>query len=120
MRRIGWVADLLSRNGVVAVVAAVAPYRAAREEVRAVLGERFLEVHVRASIDDLRAARRQGALREGPRGRDRALHRGLRSLRGAALGELTLDTERDAPQESAERLVELVEERLGRRQAAPV
>ena len=47
VRRVGFVADLLSRNGVVVLCALASPYRGARDAVRAVHGEgRFYEVHV--------------------------------------------------------------------------
>lgn len=49
VRRIGFVAHLLSRNGVVVVVAAVSPYAATRAQVRAQVGE-FVEVHVDCSL----------------------------------------------------------------------
>jgi adenylylsulfate kinase len=49
VRRIGFVAGLLARNGVVVVVAAVSPYRQAREDVRRQV-ERFVEVHVDAPL----------------------------------------------------------------------
>ena len=52
VRRIAWVADLLSRNGVVTFVAAVSPYRSTRDEARARMGERFVEVHVKASVEE--------------------------------------------------------------------
>jgi adenylylsulfate kinase len=52
IRRIGFVADLLTRNGVVVLVAAISPYRAVRDEVRAMIG-RFLEVHVDCTLDEL-------------------------------------------------------------------
>jgi len=35
VRRIGWVARVLARNGVLAVTAAISPYRAIRDEIRA-------------------------------------------------------------------------------------
>src|SRR5437867_892889 len=44
IRRIGFVCELLSRNGVVAIAAAISPYRAVRDEVRAKI-ERFVEVY---------------------------------------------------------------------------
>ncbi|HEX7288910.1 MAG TPA: adenylyl-sulfate kinase [Candidatus Angelobacter sp.] len=47
VRRIGYVAGLLTRNRVVTLVSAISPYRAARDEVRAQIG-RFLEVYVNA------------------------------------------------------------------------
>jgi adenylylsulfate kinase len=49
MRRIGFVANLLSRNGVIAIVAAISPYRDAREEMRQSI-EDFIEVYVNAPI----------------------------------------------------------------------
>jgi adenylylsulfate kinase len=54
IRRIGWVAGLLSRNGVVSVTAAISPYRAVREEVRAGV-ENFVEIHVATSLEDCEA-----------------------------------------------------------------
>jgi adenylylsulfate kinase len=52
IRRIGFVAKLLTRNDVVTVVAAISPYRGTRDEVRADIG-RFVEVHVRCSLEEL-------------------------------------------------------------------
>ena len=52
IRRIGFVAELLTRNGVVVIVAAISPYRAVRDEVREMVG-RFLEVHVDCTIEEL-------------------------------------------------------------------
>mgnify|MGYP001601957844 CR=1 FL=1 len=49
IRRIGYVADLLTRNGVTVIVSAISPYRAVRDEVRAKIG-RFVEVHVDAPL----------------------------------------------------------------------
>lgn len=48
--RIGWVCDVLSRNGVVAIAAAISPYRDARDQVRARI-DRFVEVFVDAPLD---------------------------------------------------------------------
>ena len=52
IRRIGYVADLLTRNGVIVLVAAISPYREVREEVRDRIG-RFVEVYVRCPLDEL-------------------------------------------------------------------
>ncbi len=54
VKRIGFVANLLSRNGVCTVVAAISPYRAARDAVRAEHDAgRFVEVYVECSLDTL-------------------------------------------------------------------
>ena len=52
VRRIGYVARLLARNGAVAITAAISPYREIRDEVRAQTPN-FVEVFVRCSIDEL-------------------------------------------------------------------
>src|SRR5919201_3438732 len=56
IRRIGYVARLLARNGVAVVTAAISPYAATREEVRALAqadGVPFVEVFVSASLEKL-------------------------------------------------------------------
>jgi adenylylsulfate kinase len=51
VRRIGFVAHLLSRNGVVVLCSVISPYRAARDEIRELHAGRFLEVHVSAPVE---------------------------------------------------------------------
>jgi adenylylsulfate kinase len=50
IRRIGFVAHLLSRNGVIVLVSAISPYREIRDEVRARIGD-FVEVFVNAPVE---------------------------------------------------------------------
>lgn len=49
IRRIGFVAHLLTRNGVIVLVSAISPYRAMRQQVRQQIGA-FLEVYVNAPL----------------------------------------------------------------------
>jgi len=56
IRRIGFVSNLLARNGVVAVTAAISPYREIRDEVRSLItndGAGFVEVYVHCPIEVL-------------------------------------------------------------------
>jgi adenylylsulfate kinase len=53
VRRIGFVARLLSRNGVVAIAATISPYRAVREELRLAHEAPFLEVFAECPLDEL-------------------------------------------------------------------
>ncbi|ALF53608.1 adenylylsulfate kinase [Nostoc piscinale CENA21] len=48
--RIGFVASLLSRNQVVAIVAAISPFRDSRAQVRQ-MNDNFIEVYVKASLE---------------------------------------------------------------------
>ena len=54
IRRIGFVANLLTRNGVPVMTAAISPYKAIREECRGLIGaDNFVEVHVHAPLEVL-------------------------------------------------------------------
>ncbi|MFB2979649.1 adenylyl-sulfate kinase [Microseira sp. BLCC-F43] len=50
IRRIGFVAHLLTRNGVVVLVSAISPYRDIRQQVRERIGD-FIEVYVNAPLE---------------------------------------------------------------------
>ena len=50
--RIGWVCEVLSRNDVVAIGAAISPYREIRDQIRNNVG-RFVEVYVEAPLEVL-------------------------------------------------------------------
>jgi len=52
IRRIGWLCELLNRHGVVAVAAAISPYRALRDEVRARIPN-FIEVYMDCPLEVL-------------------------------------------------------------------
>ena len=49
IRRIGFVAKLLTRNGVLVMTAAISPYRSLRDEIRMDIGD-FLEVYVSCPV----------------------------------------------------------------------
>ena len=58
VRRIGYVAEVLARNGVVAITAAISPYREVRDEVRAKVerhGAAFVEIFVDCPVEVLAA-----------------------------------------------------------------
>src|SRR5438105_445535 len=52
IRRIGFVANLLTRNGVATICCPISPYKAIRDEVRELVGE-FVEVYVHATLEEL-------------------------------------------------------------------
>jgi adenylyl-sulfate kinase len=52
IRRIGYVCNLLARNGVIAISAAISPYREIRDEIRR-NHARFFEVYMKCSIEKL-------------------------------------------------------------------
>src|SRR5919108_469763 len=75
IRRIGYVARLLSRNGVVAIAAAISPYRDVRDEVRRDHEATFVETFVDCPLDEWFRRDRRGLYAKAPRG-------GLQHFRG--------------------------------------
>jgi adenylylsulfate kinase-like enzyme len=113
VRRIAWVSNLLSRNGVVTFVAAVSPFRGARNQARAMMGERFVEVYVRASVDECERRDVKGLYEKARAGEIQSFTGVSDPYEEPLSSELLSDTEGETPQGSAERLIALVEARLG-------
>lgn len=70
--RIGFVANLLARNGIGVITAAISPYRAARDAVRAMVerdGSAFIEVHLAASLEVCESRDVKGLYAEARSGR---------------------------------------------------
>ncbi len=70
--RIGFVADLLARNGVAVITAAISPYRATRDANRALIesnGSVFIEAHVAATVEECEARDVKGLYAEARSGK---------------------------------------------------
>jgi adenylyl-sulfate kinase len=110
IRRIGYVAGLLTGHGVTVLVSAVSPYRAVRDEVRAAI-ERvggFVEVHVAADLATCRARDVKGLYARHARGELRGLTGVDDPYEPPLTPELVLDTAAESPEESAARVLELL------------
>lgn len=68
VRRIGFVCNLLTRNGVMAIAAAVAPYREVRDELRHEIVD-FVEVFVKCPLDVLVQRDTKGMYRKALNGK---------------------------------------------------
>ena len=107
IRRIAYVARLLTRNGVTVISAAISPYSRAREEARQAIGD-FVEVFVHASLET--------CVRRDPKGLyGKAIAGAIPAFTGIsdpyeppANPELTLDTERESVAASVERVLALL------------
>src|SRR3989337_2288082 len=67
IRRIGFVCHLLTRNGVVAIAAAISPYREIRDENRALIGD-FVEVYAKCPVEVLKERDVKGLYAKALRG----------------------------------------------------
>jgi adenylyl-sulfate kinase len=93
--RIGFVANLLTRNGVATICCPISPYKEARDECRALIGE-FVEVYVYATVDEIAAHR-------DPKG----LYK--KALAGEITGFTGVDDPYEAPENPEVKLDTLVE-----------
>jgi adenylylsulfate kinase len=108
--RIGWVASLLARHGVGVVTAAISPYAATRDKVRA-MTEHFLEVFVDAPLEECIRRDVKGLYRRALEGEIPQFTGVSDPYEAPAAPELHLRTDREAPQRSAQRVLALLEER---------
>ena len=100
IRRIGWVAAVLARNGVISVTAAISPYRSVRDEVRGWI-DHFVEVHVATSLEECEARDVKGLYARARSG-EIPEFTGVSDPYEAPLSpELRIDTSGKTPQECA-------------------
>jgi adenylyl-sulfate kinase len=111
IRRIAFVADLLSRNGVPVITAAISPYREIRDEARKLMGERFIEVFVKASVEVCAERDVKGLYEKAFKGEIKEFTGVSDPYEPPLNPELTLDTEHQSPEESAAEILSLLEER---------
>jgi len=105
IRRIGYVAKLLTRNDVVVISAAISPYRTVRDEVRHEIGA-FVEVHVKASLEECVRRDTKGLYARALAG-EIAQFTGVSDPYEEPLApELVVDTEREDVATSAARVID--------------
>ena len=99
-------ADLLTRNGVIAICCPISPYRETRDKVRAQIGE-FVEIHVHATLEELAANRDPKGLYK------KALAGEITNFTGVddpyeppKNPELMLDTMLEEPEESLQKVLD--------------
>jgi adenylyl-sulfate kinase len=101
IRRIGFVADLLTRNGVATICCPISPYKETRDAVRAEIGA-FVEVYVYATVAEIAANRDPKGLYE-------------KAFKGEITGFTGVDDPYEAPENPeilADTMVESPEESL--------
>ncbi|MFP5263020.1 MAG: adenylyl-sulfate kinase [Blastocatellia bacterium] len=109
IRRIGFVCDLLTRNDIIAVAAAISPYRHVRDEVRRQIGS-FVEVFVKCPVDVLAERDVKGLYKK-------ALAGELKNFTGVddpyeepTAAEVIVETDSEMPSESVARILSKLEE----------
>jgi adenylylsulfate kinase len=111
IRRIAFVADLLSRNGVPVITAAISPYAEIRGDARELMGDRFVEVYVKASVDTCADRDVKGLYKKAFAGEIKEFTGVSDPYEAPERAEVICDTENETPEESADKLLAYLEER---------
>jgi adenylylsulfate kinase len=109
IRRIGFVCELLTRNDVVAIAAAISPYREIRDDVRRQIGS-FVEVYVKCPLDVLAERDVKGLYKKALAGEIKNFTGVDDPYEEPFTAELVVETDREQPEESAARIIAKLEE----------
>jgi adenylylsulfate kinase len=108
--RIGFVADLLRRNGVGVIVSAISPYKEARDQVRRSIGGDFIEVFVDAPLEVCAERDVKGLYQKAFSGEISQFTGVSDPYEAPAAPELHIKTDEEEPRESARRVILKLEE----------
>jgi adenylylsulfate kinase len=108
--RIGFVADLLTRNGVGVIVSAISPFKEVRDQVRRNVGEDFVEVFVDAPLDVCAERDVKGLYKKAFAGEIEQFTGVSDPYEPPAAPELHIKTNEEEPHESARRVISKLEE----------
>lgn len=106
--RIGFVANLLTRNGVGVIVSAISPYKEPRDQVRRRIVD-FVEVFVDAPLEVCAERDVKGLYKKAYSGEIQQFTGVSDPYEPPAAPEIHLKTNEETPQESAQRVIEKLE-----------
>lgn len=109
IRRIGFVCHLLSRNGVVAIGAAISPYKAIRDENRALIGD-FIECYCSCPMEKLIERDVKGMYKKALAGEIKGFTGVDDPYEPPQNPEVVMHTEKETPEESARKVIAKLEE----------
>jgi adenylyl-sulfate kinase len=110
IRRIGWVAEVLTRNGVCVLASAISPYREIRDEVRASICN-FVEVYVSCSIEELTRRDVKGLYEKAIRGEIKNFTGVSDPYEAPLNADVTVDSEKEDLAESVAKVLAALEAR---------
>jgi adenylylsulfate kinase len=107
--RIGFVAELLTRNGVAVIVSAISPYKEARNEVRRRIGD-FVEVFVDCPVEVCAERDVKGLYEKAFSGEIESFTGVSDPYEPPVAPEITLKTSEESPEQSADKIIARLEE----------
>lgn len=109
IRRIGFVCELLSRNGVIAIAAAISPYRASRDELRKRIPN-FIEIHMNCPVEVLIKRDVKGLYKKALAGEIKQFTGISDPYESPVAPELTIDSSSESIESSVARVIHHLEE----------
>jgi adenylyl-sulfate kinase len=110
IRRIGYVARLLSRNGACAITAAISPYTSVRDEVRSMTEATFVEVYVEAPLAVVEERDTKGLYKKARAGEIKNFTGISDPYEAPENAEVTVHTGSETIEESSARIISYLEE----------
>jgi len=110
IRRIGYVARLLSRNGACAITAAISPYTSVRDEVRSMTEAAFVEVYVEAPLEVVEERDTKGLYKKARAGEIKNFTGISDPYEAPENAEVTVHTGSETIEESSARIISYLEE----------
>jgi 3'-phosphoadenosine 5'-phosphosulfate synthase len=104
IRRIGYVAQLLTRNGAIVITAAISPYRAIRDEVRSRIGN-FVEVYAKCPLEALVARDVKGLYKKALAGEIKEFTGVSDPYEEPLHPEIVVETDRETVDESVNKIL---------------
>ena len=112
-RRVSYLAKVLSRNGVISIVALISPYRTSRQKARELIGaEDFVEVYVKASLATCEKRDPKGLYAKARRGEITNMTGIQDPYEEPISPEIVIDTESTTPEGSTETMLQMLADRL--------
>ena len=108
--RIGFVANLLTRNGVGVIVSAISPFREIRDQVRREIGDGFIEIFVDAPVEVCAKRDVKGLYKKAYSGEIPQFTGVSDPYEPPTAPELTLRTNEEDPEDSAKKVIAKLEE----------
>ena len=110
IRRIGFVCELLARNGVIAIAAAISPYRASRDELRKRIPN-FIEIHMNCPVEVLIQRDIKGLYKKALSGEIKQFTGISDPYEAPIAPEVTIDSSSDSIESSVTKILRCLEER---------
>lgn len=104
IRRIGFVCHLLSRNGIVAIAAAISPYEKIRQENRKLIGD-YIEVYASCPLDVLKERDAKGLYKKALAGEIKNFTGVDDPYEPPSHPDVLCESDKETPEQSADKVI---------------